>query len=130
NREPRLVSAAATSHLADGSSATLNARYDGTAPQMTVRQVLAPEVGRVSPSRFNSGSPETPAGRGALCAAILMLLVLGGGFPTSARAVSENRQTPTVRAVERARYGTVNIHSEKRARQSDSLFSTSKDNKI
>jgi serine protease Do len=61
---------------------------------------------------------------------MLMLLVHGSGLAPSAFAVSENRQTPTVRAVERARYGTVNIHSEKRARQSDSLFSSSKDNKI
>src|SRR5690606_20223067 len=99
-------------------------------PQMIVRQSLGPAVGRVSLFRSHHCRPESSNSRGPRRAGLLMLLMLGTMFPAPALAVSETRQPPTVRAVERARYGTVNIHSEKRARQSDSLFSNSKENKI
>lgn len=65
-----------------------------------------------------------------LLTSFLALLVLGASQPHAVLAVSKNRQTATVHAVDRARTGTVNIHSEKRARQSDTLFSSSKENKI
>jgi serine protease Do len=65
-----------------------------------------------------------------LRAGLLTLLVLITSQVHEVWAVSANRQTATVRAVERARTGTVNIHSEKRARQSDTLFTNSKENKI
>lgn len=121
---------AATSTFADGSSATLNARYDGTAPQMTVRQSPVPAAGRIALCQLASGRTGASNSRGALLAGMLAVLVLGAMPCDRALAVSPNRQTPTVRAVERARYGTVNIHSEKRARQSDTLFTSTKDNKI
>lgn len=63
-------------------------------------------------------------------AGLFAVLAVAGGQTHRALAVSQNRQTATVRAVERAKSGTVNIHSEKRARQSDTLFSNSKENKI
>ena len=45
-------------------------------------------------------------------------------------AVSENRVTPIVRAVERCKRSTVNIHSEKRARTAEVLFSAGRDKTI
>jgi serine protease Do len=97
---------------------------------MTERQPHVPAVGRKPLYRSTPGRTEASNSRGALLAGLLIFLTLGTAFSQPVLAVSENRQTPTVQAVERARHGTVNIHSEKRARQSDTLFSNSKDNKI
>lgn len=44
--------------------------------------------------------------------------------------VSDNRLTPIVRAVRRCTRSTVNIHSEKRARTAEVLFSAGRDKKI
>ncbi|REJ85974.1 MAG: PDZ domain-containing protein [Planctomycetota bacterium] len=44
--------------------------------------------------------------------------------------VSANRMTPIVKAVEATKRSTVNIHSEKRARTADVLFSAGRDKKI
>ena len=63
-------------------------------------------------------------------AVILALLAWTSCSSAPVWAVSQNRQTATVRAVQRAKDGTVNIHSEKRARQSETLFSSGKENKI
>ena len=65
-----------------------------------------------------------------ILAGLLGLFALASLLADSAWAVSQNRQTATVKAVQRATDGTVNIHSEKRARQSDTLFSAGKENKI
>ncbi len=64
--------------------------------------------------------------------ALLTSLLIGAVNP--AYALSPNapasRITPIVRAVDRVKSATVNIHSEKLAKQTDSLFSTNKDRKI
>lgn len=68
--------------------------------------------------------------------ALLVLLVAAmapaGTLSSSLPADSdrESRITPIVRAVERVKAATVNIHSEKRAQFTDTLFSTGKDRKI
>ena len=64
------------------------------------------------------------------CCLIFALLqhvhVLWGAAATGA----ESRVTPIVTAVQRVRSATVNIHSEKRAKPTDALFSVSKERKI
>lgn len=71
----------------------------------------------------------------ALVLATLAALLTTGTAPAfalspSAPTAPASRITPIVRAVERVKSATVNIHSEKRAQQADSLFSTNKDRKI
>jgi len=66
---------------------------------------------------------------------VLLLLAVSGGQLRSEDAVatasvSNARMTPIVRAVERATRSCVNIHSEKRAKTADVLFSAGKDKKI
>ena len=70
-----------------------------------------------------------------LMMALVAILVSVANVPVLALSPSSpsapaSRITPIVRAVERVRSATVNIHSEKRADQADSLFSTNKDRKI
>lgn len=50
------------------------------------------------------------------------------GLPST--PVSETRLSPLVRAIDRTKQSCVNIHSEKRARTADVLFSAGKDKKI
>ena len=57
--------------------------------------------------------------------AVVLILWIG-----SICQASERRNTPLVRAVERAKAAVVNIHSEKTASTSDSLFSTTRGRKI
>ncbi|MCA9027016.1 MAG: trypsin-like peptidase domain-containing protein [Planctomycetaceae bacterium] len=63
---------------------------------------------------------------------LLVCLIAGVASPAHALtpAPPESRMTPIVRAVARVKSATVNIHSEKLAKQTDSLFSTNKDRKI
>ncbi|MCA9110150.1 MAG: serine protease, partial [Planctomycetaceae bacterium] len=63
---------------------------------------------------------------------LLVCLIAGVASPAFALtpAPPESRMTPIVRAVARVKSATVNIHSEKLAKQTDSLFSTNKDRKI
>ncbi|MGE4003193.1 MAG: S1C family serine protease, partial [Planctomycetaceae bacterium] len=79
----------------------------------------------------------TGLARRPLMGLALVVLILGAIAPagtlTSAYSFSadrESRITPIVRAVDRVKTATVNIHSEKRAQLTDTLFSTSKDRKI
>lgn len=72
-----------------------------------------------------------------LCGFALLALLLGAIAPAGALTPSspenlapESRVTPIVRAVQRVKAATVNIHSEKRAPLTDTLFSTSKDRKV
>ncbi len=74
----------------------------------------------------------------ALLALLLGTIAPAGALTPSSSSSSANsdnaglqsRITPTVRAVQRVKSATVNIHSEKRAQYSDSLFSANKDRKI
>ncbi len=71
----------------------------------------------------------------ALLALLLGTIAPAGALTPSSSAKPDNaglqsRITPTVRAVQRVKSATVNIHSEKRAQYSDSLFSANKDRKI
>jgi serine protease Do len=59
-----------------------------------------------------------------LCAALALLCLCA---PSSA---SENRETPLVRAVKRAKSCVVNIHSEKTAHKDESLFPNARDRKV
>jgi serine protease Do len=72
--------------------------------------------------------------RSAGLCVLLMLAVCGGQVrsedATAAVSVSSARMTPIVKAVERATRSCVNIHSEKRAKTADVLFSAGKDKKI
>ena len=66
---------------------------------------------------------------------VLLVLVLWipqvrGEDASAPAGISSTRLTPTVRAVERAARCCVNIHSEKRAKTADVLFSAGKDKKI
>ena len=74
-----------------------------------------------------------------LIAAALAALSAGGvadakppmsGHAASTVADTDPRVTPTVRAVRTARASTVNIHSEKRASNSEALFAASRDRKV
>lgn len=67
-----------------------------------------------------------------LCLALLALSCEASlrADDTQTFAGSESRVTPIVRAVERCRRSTVNIHSEKRARTAEVLFSAGRDKKI
>jgi serine protease Do len=67
-----------------------------------------------------------PAG---YCFALLFLLA-GAALRGDDAAPSEDRRTPIVRAIERTKNATVNIHSEKRAKTAEVLFSAGKDKKI
>lgn len=66
---------------------------------------------------------------------VLFCLVVSGGAvwgedAAPAATASSARMTPIVKAVERAARSCVNIHSEKRAKTADVLFSAGKDKKI
>jgi serine protease Do len=61
-------------------------------------------------------------------AGIVALVVLLGACALA--PASERRQTPLVKAVERAKVSVVNIHSEKTTRTGDALFTGSKGKKV
>lgn len=79
-----------------------------------------------------SGLARRPLRTLALLALLLGAIAPAGALtPSGPPAITaESRITPIVRAVERVKSATVNIHSEKRAQITDSLFSTNKDRKI
>ncbi len=68
----------------------------------------------------------------ALAGCCLTLALLPGFTRLNAAATNgvSSRVTPIVKAVQRVRTATVNIHSEKRAKPTDALFSVNKDRKI
>src|SRR5688572_25193892 len=72
--------------------------------------------------------------RSAGLCVLLLLAVCGRQLrsedATAAVGVSNARMTPIVKAVERATRSCVNIHSEKKAKTADVLFSAGKDKKI
>ena len=57
-------------------------------------------------------------------------LLHGADAALPATPISETRLTPLVRAIDRTKRSCVNIHSEKRAKTADVLFSAGKDKKI
>lgn len=59
-----------------------------------------------------------------LCALFTLVAV------ATVEAASERRQTPLVKAVQRAQTAVVNIHTEKEARSTDNIFGTGKKKKI
>src|SRR5690606_36589949 len=98
----------------------------------------------VTPAREGPAAPgrpplATPPGRPpqmtqrialAGCLTLVWTLLLSGACAPAAAPAKSLRVTPIVSAVQKVKTATVNIHSEKRARQSETLFSVSKDRKV
>jgi serine protease Do len=74
----------------------------------------------------------TPRSRPAGFCTLLLLLLLTSPLRAedSAPPIAEGRATPIVKAIERTKAATINIHSEKRAKTAEVLFSAGKDKKI